>query len=367
MKLNKLVAPNFKIETPEYFKVLKTVLLIIAITSTVLNTALSISLGIKTLLIILVSCWTFVEAECLFNYHNKAKSRVDSLKEIKENHAYLDGLMLALLLPTGTPIYAVVISAFFASFIVRNLFGGYSFNVFSVAVVGAIFARISWTITAVFTNALTDRFLINVFPIADPETVLFAHTVGINNIDMNGFLFYDTASFLGSVPNFILIALFIFMVYKKTVDIVAPLSMIISFVIFSYLLNLTYGVDGFIMDSFFISMFLFSSLFLISDVTMLPLNRNPRIMYGILAAFITILIREFSSNIDGVLYAVLFANMFRPYFNEKSKQGKNSVRYIKVIIVIVIMLVTTYFTPFVTENDPSIIKTELKTYSKGDL
>lgn len=67
---------------------------------------------------------------------------------------------------------------------------------------------------------------------------------------------------------------------------------------------------------------LFMGLFLITDHTTSPVNRSPMLCYGIIAGFLLILIRGYSQHADGIVYAVLLANLCSPLLDMIKPQVK---------------------------------------------
>ena len=92
--------------------------------------------GFFSLLIALASVATCFLAEALFNVLTTKKFKVNDLSFL------VSGLILGLTMPVKMPIYIVIVSAFFANFVVKMLFGGLGKNKFNPAVVGRLFAGI---------------------------------------------------------------------------------------------------------------------------------------------------------------------------------------------------------------------------------
>jgi Na+-translocating ferredoxin:NAD+ oxidoreductase RnfD subunit len=88
-------------------------------------------------------------------------------------------------------------------------------------------------------------------------------------------------------------------------------------------------------------------------------------MYSIIIVFITIIIRELTDNVDGVLYAIMFASMFVPMINAKSGMYKLKTR---LIIWLTTALFICGFTVFVTTqitHDLDMTKNQVEYYKGG--
>ena len=62
--------------------------------------------------------------------------------KVIHSYSYITGLILVLLLPIGLEWYEIAISAFFATFVAKLVFGGFGSNIFNPAIVGRVFAQI---------------------------------------------------------------------------------------------------------------------------------------------------------------------------------------------------------------------------------
>ena len=67
---------------------------------------------------------------------------------------------------------------------------------------------------------------------------------------------------------------------------------------------------------------LFMGLFLLTDHTTSPVNRIPMFCYGLLAGVLLVLIRGYSLHVDGIVYAVLLANLTSPLLDMIKPQVK---------------------------------------------
>ncbi len=63
---------------------------------------------------------------------------------ISDGSAVITGLLLALNLPVGVPIYIPIVGSFFAIAIAKQLFGGLGYNIFNPALAGRAFLLFAW-------------------------------------------------------------------------------------------------------------------------------------------------------------------------------------------------------------------------------
>ncbi|MGL5021240.1 MAG: RnfABCDGE type electron transport complex subunit D, partial [Mycoplasmatales bacterium] len=124
MKINQVREINFPKGYEYYLYHYKHMLYLVALISIILNTLSAPALGIKAVIIMVVASITARESEYIFYYHIKGYARSKTKEMFGDTMCYLDGLLIALFLPVGTPLYVVVIAVVFANYIVRNGFGG---------------------------------------------------------------------------------------------------------------------------------------------------------------------------------------------------------------------------------------------------
>ena len=97
--------------------------------------------GLKAVLIIAVCIATCVLAEFLFNLILKKEQTVGDLS------AVVTGLLLALNLPSTTPLWQAVIGSAFAIIVVKCIFGGLGCNVVNPAMTARVFMLLAFPAT----------------------------------------------------------------------------------------------------------------------------------------------------------------------------------------------------------------------------
>ena len=72
-----------------------------------------------------------------------------------KNYSYVTAMILALCLPTWTPLYVVAVGAIFATAIGKYVFGGFGHNIFNPAAIGRIFIALTFGGTLIPPNGIT--------------------------------------------------------------------------------------------------------------------------------------------------------------------------------------------------------------------
>jgi electron transport complex protein RnfD len=338
MKINQTTEANFPNGYQYYLHNYRNALYLVALISIILNTLVSPALGIKTVLIMVVAAISVRESEYIFYYHNKTFSREKTKESFGDTMTHLDGILLALFLPVGTPLFVVVIASVFANYIVKNGFGGFTYNIFNVAAVGAVFATLSWELTAVFTDTVTNNFIEYISGLPETITATFGNSVGLAETSYNFLLLGNTQIYLGYIPGIILVVLAAYLMYRKVISSVVVGTLVLSTIIFGAIINISLGVDNYVLNNLFIGSFMLATIFVATDPTVIPNTNYGRIFYGILIVFIMFVMRELGSLLDGVIFAILFANMLTPFINAKTEMMSSKKQLRAIIVVFALML-----------------------------
>ncbi|MGL5020991.1 MAG: RnfABCDGE type electron transport complex subunit D, partial [Mycoplasmatales bacterium] len=251
---------------------------------------------------------------------------------------YLDGLLIALFLPVGTPLYVVVIAVVFANYIVRNGFGGFTYNLFNVAAVGAVFATLSWKLTAIFDSNLINIILESTFGLPKIVTETIGNSVAHVNSTYNYLLLGNPQTTLGYIPAFIIILIGLFLMIKKVIDYKIVITLFISTIVIGYFVNTGLNIDDYIIKNIFIGTFLLGTVFIAADPTVVPNSTFGKIFYSIIVIFIMFVMRELGIILDGFIFAVLFGNLLTPFINAKSATMSIKKQCITGVFIVIIII-----------------------------
>lgn len=271
--------------------------------------------GWHALFVVLVSIASAEVAEVAFRLATKREARVRDLS------AVVTGLLLALVLPPGTPLWMTALGAVFAIVVAKEFFGGLGANVFNPALIGRAFLLTS------FPAALTSW----IAPGADAvsaATPLSVVKLGTGNPALEGFvreglsglsgdsemwlrLFLGNHSgTIGETSVLLIVIGGIFLALTKTIDLRAPLAMTGSAFILSAILRLD-PVYGLLTGGL-----LFGAVFMATDYVSAPVTETGKIIFGLGCGIITVLIRKFGAYPEGVMYSILIMNAVTPHLNK---------------------------------------------------
>ncbi len=342
---------DFTKTNPNYDQAMKVfwyILLLICIVSLFINLTISMAFFIKALLIMITAVISSREAEILFFSHQKNADRASAKIAISETRPEITGLLIALLSPIGVPIFGVIITVFFSVFIVRNAFGGLTFNIFNAAIVGRIFMAAAWPVymtSTLLASNLIDYILTSAFNV--PEDTL-SNAYLLKDFDVSGsvnVLFTnDVTNMLGAIPIIILLPLGIYLLVKKYCSYIIPLTTMITIMVISLIMSNFQGASfTYVVYNMTLGATVFAIFFLAVDPVTSPRGNYGKVIYGVLIAVVTMFIRILSTSIVGILFAILFANMLTPIINKKSTDVWNKGKIISISILIIFILGSSYF------------------------
>ena len=274
--------------------------------------------GLDALFVVLVSVVSAEIAEVLFRLLTKREARVRDLS------AVVTGLLLALVLPPGTPLWMAALGAVFAIVVAKEFFGGLGANVFNPALIGRAFLLTSFP--AALTSWVAPGAEAGALDALSAATPLSVIKLGAGNPALEDFVRRGLASgdgelwlrfFLGNhsgtigeTSALLIVAGGIFLALTKTIDLRAPLAMTGSAFILSAVLGLD-PVYGLLTGGL-----LFGAVFMATDYVSAPVTETGKIIFGIGCGIITVLIRTFGAYPEGVMYSILIMNAATPHLNK---------------------------------------------------
>jgi electron transport complex protein RnfD len=287
---------------------------------------------------IVVAIILTVESEILFYSHDKDVSRKEAKALLKKSYPKLTALIYVLLIPIGTPLWLVGLGAILGTFLGKLIFGGFAHMVFHTSLVGVLFVTLGWSqlvggvaFISSFDNYLLELIFDNNFfnetlsigGVFDPSNMTTSLGMLLNN---ETYEFLDV--FLGIVPGIVgsgivLIGIFGFLLYKKAVNWITPVTMLSTFLITAAIIALVNDYDlVFPLYQLFSGSFLFVLIFVVTDPITTPIPTKGKIIFGIVAGALTMFIRQGVQYEEGVIFAVLFMNMLTPLLNQSFKAKK---------------------------------------------
>lgn len=256
---------------------------------------------------------------------------------VTDGSALVTGLLLAFNLPSGIPLFMVVIGSLVAIGIAKMSFGGLGNNPFNPALVGRVFMLISFPVQ--MTTWPKPLGFDTADAISGP-TPLAVIKEGLKNGESLTQLMAevpDTVSMIlgkmggsiGEVSALALLLGFVWLLYRKIITWHVPVSIIGTVAVFAALHQaLNPETSAGPVFHVLSGGLLLGAIFMATDYVTSPMSKKAMLIYGCLIGILTMLIRLFGAYPEGVSFAILIMNAFVPLLNAYIKPqrfGKEAV------------------------------------------
>lgn len=314
-----------------------------------------IIVAIRAGLVIFTGVFSCIAAETIWNRYVKKEFNdfAGWFRSMATTYPSITGMLYALSLPFGTPLYVVILGGFVAIIIGKSLFGGVGHNIFNPALVGRAFVTISFTsllqqasnyqLTPFNLNFASIFFGINNTTSGITDAVAGATPLAI--AAKEGLFTFATFKelygsmwriFLGFYPSavgeslsFWIVLAFVYLVVKKTINWFVPVIYVGLVFLMTWgvaLLNqdalgwtgfgeaLSLNTLGLYYPLFYVLTggLLFGAVFMATEPVTQPLTKRGRVIFATYLAIITFAIRTLGNLPEGVLFSILFMNSFTP-------------------------------------------------------
>ncbi len=257
--------------------------------------------GIDALLVIATCVISAVVCELLFNIIVKKEQTVSDLSSV------VTGLLLALNLPANIPLWQAAVGSAFAIIIVKCVFGGLGKNIVNPAITARVFMLIAFgSMTAAVFPAGMDSAS-GATPLTDLD-----NGVVPNLMDL---LLGKNGGAIGETCALALIIGGVYLLVRKVISWHIPVAFIGTAFLFTLLVEggnfemaLAWTLSGGL---------LIGAFFMATDYVTSPSTAKGKIIFGIGAGVITVLIRFWGAYPEGVSFAILLMNIVNPFIDGK--------------------------------------------------
>lgn len=308
--------------------------------------------GLRVFLIGFSALLTGTIIDVLFSLKKVEKKDFKHISNyVINNFSYISTLIFALTLPVGTPIYVVVLGSIFAVAVAKYLFGGFGYNIFNPAAIARIFVGLS------FSSKLTVPIINNLgtYDLVTGPTMTgaidWSNGLLPNMYDYNELLFGGYVGAIGETFTILILAFGIILMLRKVINYRQSLSYLGTIILISITLGLFLKVDNvflYVVNMISTGGIMFGAIFMISDPVTSPRSNYGKIIFGIGAAFFTMMIRLNASYPEGVAFAIIIMNMIVPTIDSLISGSTNKnleFRYMLLAsMVIWSVAITTLFT-----------------------
>lgn len=215
-----------------------------------------------------------------------------------DGSAAVTGVLLALTLPSDTPLYCAAIGCVTAIIVVKQMFGGLGNNFVNPALTARIVMLVSFP--SVMSSSGRNFALPDAVSSATP---LAAGTESASLLD----LFLGRVG--GAVGEGCKIAILLGLAYlliRRVISPVIPVCMVGTVAVFSLIVGENVGVQV------LSGGLLFGAVFMATDYVTSPMTRSGQAVYAVGCGLLTILIRLYANLPEGASYAIVLMNIVTP-------------------------------------------------------
>jgi electron transport complex protein RnfD len=251
--------------------------------------------------------------------------------------AAITGILLALTLPPGFPLWMASVAGFMAIALGKLLFGGLGYNPFNPALVGRAFVQAAFPVaittwSPAFASNRFAEFVPSTLaaPLMTPEPVAeWAKTVAVDGFSgatplalmkferimtPSADLFLGTtAGSAGETSALLILLCGLYLAARNMLDWRIPAAVLfgaaVSAEFFHWLDAARYPGAAFMLCS---GGLMLGAVFMATDMVSSPVTPLGICIYGVLIGLLTVVIRLFGGLSEGVMYAILLANAASP-------------------------------------------------------
>ncbi len=266
--------------------------------------------GLRALLVILVSVISAVISEAIWLYVRKMP-----LSMSLDGSQVITGILLALTLPPSIPLWMAALGSVFGIIFGKQVFGGIGQNIFNPALIGRAFLMAAFPVELT-TWVAPNPGLHSGFDTVTTATPLALMKFSHKMTSYKALFWGNVGGSLGETSVFLILIGFVFLVIKKYIDWKETFSYVATVFVLGgifWLINPSKYPDP--IFHVLSGGLMLGAVYMITDMVTSPVTSKGRIIYGIGAGILVILIRLFGGFPEGVMYSILLINMTRPWID----------------------------------------------------
>jgi len=235
------------------------------------------------------------------------------------------GMLFPLILPPALPLWMVAVGVMFGVFVGKELFGGTGRNIFNPAILGRCFLALAhpvamsgnWVIPG---SGIAGRMLqyitaSNVDAISGATPLVLAKQGSL--VDVANLFIGNTAGCLGETSAVAIILGGIILIVSRVANWRTIVSILGTTAVMAGIFHHT-NPERFapVMWHLCAGGLLFGAVFMATDPVSSPATNTGKWFYGIIIGAVTLLIRNFTGYVEGVMFAILLGNIIAPILDE---------------------------------------------------
>ena len=263
--------------------------------------------GYRALYITGICVLTCVLGELIFQLITKRDITIGDFS------AVVTGMILAFNLPVTIPEWQAIIGSLVAIVVVKQLFGGIGFNFANPAATARVMMLVSFSGTMTRWTAVKSPDLVSV---ATPLALM-----GEGNTEALPSIFKmmigERAGSMGETCAVAMVFGFVYLLVRKVITWHTPVIFVTTAFVLTYLAT---GLDmNLAVYHLFSGGLLFGAVFMATDYATSPSRSWGKVIFAIGCGVITVAVRLWGSNPEGVSFAILFMNILTPYISRLTR------------------------------------------------
>ncbi len=232
----------------------------------------------------------------------------------KEYSAIVTGLLLAFCLPPTLPVWMAALGSIFAVVIAKHLFGGLGHNIFNPALIGRAFLLASFPVAMTTWVSPIDG-LTTASPLGILKEATGAQLPSISNL-----LLGNVSGSIGETSALALLIGGMYLLYKKHIDWRIPGSYLGTVFVLTSIVAVVKGQGlEYPLFHLFAGGLILGAFFMATDWVTSPVTKTGRLIFGVGAGILVVLIRLKGGYPEGVCYSILLMNVVTPLIDRYTK------------------------------------------------
>jgi len=243
------------------------------------------------------------------------------IKVINGNYSYVTATLFALIIPVGTPMYAVITGALFSTLLVKYAFGGFGANIFNPAIFGRLFVGIAFA-ADLKTFLPGDNFLMvptlndvgaTITSALNSQGWLVDSMQGFN-VSLNDLLLGFYSGSIGETPTLLILVLGTVLTFMNVHNWRPTVFFYTTIFLTTLVMGSLGGVDPWVFSIIFMSSgsIAFGGSFMLTDPVTSPTSNFGKSLIGVIAGFLVVLIRFQTPSPEAVAYSIALVNIVSP-------------------------------------------------------
>lgn len=261
--------------------------------------------GLRALILTAVSVLSCVIFEFISTKIMRRKSTIGDLSAI------VTGILLAFNIPVTLPIWQLVLGAFFAIVVCKQLFGGLGQNIVNPALGARAFLLASWP-------ASMSNFVVPHAGAFDIEASATTSSTFLSGGEASVFDLFigNVGGSMGEVSALAILIGAAYLLIRGVINIRIPAAYIITA---GVLLVIFKGSIDQLLPQLFAGGLMLGAFFMATDYVTTPVTPKGEIIFGIGCGILTAIIRHFGGYPEGVSYSILLMNLCVPLIEKVTR------------------------------------------------